>query len=361
MRELRWKLEALSPSPDALRGWINVFDPDTGMPVRLPEPRFLRFEPENTPPITGMPVTGPLANPVAAKKYDVYWVSEPGAHLEIHNGIGVVIQPTAQDRRELSRVLVAKASHHGLTHIPPTGSDPDTWVAEAVAPLLARQAGITPIEPSWYTDPAISLVAATRPRIANTHHAWPYSKLAVWNPMLGNGRAITRWHPTLDPYAADWEDDQGVGGRVAIRPADLAAPSPSALIGDTYQTAVARTRRSIEHTALGPDDRPCGSRTRGVLRPAPTQATGIAIIGKESRRWRDGRNLIGEPEHTTYIKADDWPLLRARLERLAERIGQRALAKAIGIGERTLRYLIAGRSPSAATQAKVIRLLGQNL
>lgn len=71
-------------------------------------------------------------------------------------------------------------------------------------------------------------------------------------------------------------------------------------------------------------------------------------------------HLIGEPEHTTYIRADEWPLLRARLKRLAERIGQRALAKAMGIGERTLRYLIAGRSPSSATQAKVIRLLRQN-
>lgn len=91
---------------------------------------------------------------------------------------------------------------------------------------------------------------------------------------------------------------------------------------------------------------------------------GVRYIGTASDhgavRLRESGGSGQVPGRPTYIDADEWSLIQSRLKRLAERIGQKALAKAIGIGVRTLRYLIAGRSPSAATQAKVIRLLRQN-
>ena len=122
-------------------------------------------------------------------------------------------------------------------------------------------------------------------------------------------------------------------------------------IGDTYNTAIARVRRTPEPTVITPDNQPCNPTTRGIVQPAPTNASGVALIGRESRRWRN-HTPHGKPDHITYKHPDAWPHHLATLRDLANGFGQLRLAKAIGISERTIRNLLNGRSASHDTRPK---------
>ena len=127
-------------------------------------------------------------------------------------------------------------------------------------------------------------------------------------------------------------------------------------IGDTYNTAIARVRRTPEPTVITPDNQPCNPTTRGIVQPAPTNASGVALIGRESRRWRN-HTPHGKPDHITYKHPDAWPHHLATLRDLANGFGQLRLAKAIGISERTIRNLLNGRSASHDTRRKVTEFL----
>jgi hypothetical protein len=89
------------------------------------------------------------------------------------------------------------------------------------------------------------------------------------------------------------------------------------------------------------------------LRPAPTDCTGVELISKESRRWRDDRGILNRPEYTMYRPADTWPSTLNGLRALADRTRRAGLAERIGVSARTLRRLLAEQTPSAATRAKV--------
>jgi hypothetical protein len=167
---------------------------------------------------------------------------------------------------------------------------------------------------------------------------------------------VAAWHAGFDPVQAEWRNPDGGPAR-PLQPGTGTVTGTGGFIGDTYTTTLSRLRRSPERTALTHTGNPCATRSRGILHPAPTIATGIALVGKESRRWRDSRNILAPPEHVTYQEADNWPLVLTVLRALADEVGHGALARQAGISPRTLRYLLTGRSPSAATRAKVSEYL----
>ena len=241
------------------------------------------------------------------------------------------------------------ASRHGFTHQPPR--EADDWVDQIISTHLARKLTIRADEPDWAWDPAISLIPVTRPRIGRSLEAEPFTRLASWRAAFSSTTAITYHYPSLDPETVTWIDAEThhpitplVGGSAA---------SPDAFIGDTYATVAARLRRTPESTVITPDGQPCNSTTRGIVVPAPTIITGIALIGRESRRWRN-HTPQGQPDHITYTEADTWHHDLHELQRFAQEVGQVPLANAIGISERTLRNLLRGRPPSPGTHAKVL-------
>ncbi len=241
------------------------------------------------------------------------------------------------------------ASRHGFTHQTPAGAD-DGWVDQIVAAHLARKLEIRADEPEWAWHPAISLIPITRPRIGRSIEAEPFTRIASWRATFGDTTAITYHYPSLDPDAATWIDAET---HHPITPlTGGAAASSNAFIGDTYATAAARLRRTREPTVITPDGQPCNPTTQGIVQPAPTIVTGIALVGRESRRWRN-HTPQGKPDHITYADADTWPHHLAALKRIAKQVGQKPLAKAIGISERTLRNLLSGKTPSRNTTRAV--------
>ncbi len=243
-----------------------------------------------------MPRTGLLANVVAAKKYDPWWLTQPGDHVEIHDGRPVIVPPAPEQTRTLSRVRVVGPSLHGITQQPPPGLSPETWVAETAGALITRQAGLEPQEPPWAWHPAYTIIPTTRPTLVRLHpKACPCSRLAVLASHLGTGRAVTPWHPSLDIWKADWRDPETRSSVHLYRAGIGAAEGPLGMLPATYTTVVAKTRRTPERTHLTHQGLPCGPASRGTLQPAPTTATGVALIGKESRRWRDGRGILELP------------------------------------------------------------------
>jgi hypothetical protein len=295
---------------------------------------------------------------VSAKRYDPFWLTTPGDHVETRNGRPAIVPPTAEQKHDLSRVRVVGASRHGATHTPPPGVEYDTWVDDLAASLIARQAGIRVQEPPWANQPAVTLIPVTRPEIGRLHpKARPHGKLAIWPAMLGDNRAVTPWHPAFDPVQAEWRNPDGGGLARPLQPGTGTVTGTGGFIGDTYATALSRLRRSPERTALTHTGNPCGTRSRGLLHPAPTIVTGIALVGKESRRWRDSRNILGPAEHVTYQAADDWPLTLTALRAFANDVGRDTLAREAGVSPRTLRYLLNGRRPSVGTRSKISEYL----
>jgi hypothetical protein len=354
---IRWFLEDLSPYPSGLRPTINLFDPDTGLPVRIEEPRFLRVEPENHPPrAIGLPTDGLRTQVVSSKRYDTFLILRPGPHCELTpDGSARTVQPAKDQIYQHSEILIRSASRHGATQQPPAGYPDDSWVDEAVAADLALKLGIQPRDPAWANDPAISLIPVTRPRIGRSIAAAPYSRIASWRSVLGNGTtAITHAHPALDPESAEWFDaDTGD----AITPnTSHGSASVFGFIGDTYATAIARLRRTSEPTATTPGVEPCNPTTRGIVRPAPTVSTGVALIGRESRRWRN-HTPQGRPDQLTYREADTWLHHLGEIRSMVEKVGQVPVADAIGVSERTIRNVLNGGVPSGQTASLVTQWL----
>jgi len=356
---VRWRLEELSPYPPELRPTINVWDPDTDLPAVVQTPRFLRIEPENYQPLAaGWNSQGLDASVTSAKRYDAYFVDRPGGHIELRDGYPVVVEPTAEQTRNLSAILVRAASHHGATQLPPSGID--DWVEQGVAVHLALQHGLRIDEPAFLGEPALSLIPVTRPAIGRALDSRPFSRIASWGATFTPRTAITPYHRSLDPMTASWRD---AVERQPLSPVDTGSGtsrSPDAFIGDTYGTVISRLRRTPEPTVITPDGQPCNGTTRGVVHPAPTIVTGIATIGREARRWRDHTSIHGTPDHITYRQPDTWPQHLATLRRIAKRVGQVATAKEVGISERTLRNLLQCRPPSPRTEARVIDWLDRD-
>lgn len=358
LNTVRWKVESLSPYPEHLRIRGTAWGPD-GNPIRVSEPRLLRSEPENQPPpgTLGLPRIGPLASVVSAKRYDLAWITQPGDHVEIHDGQPVIVPPTAAQLREHSKIVVVNASAHGAPHHSPPGID--DWVAEAAAPLIARNAEIDASEPEWLDDPAYIIYTATRPSLLALHpDARPYSKIALWNARLGGGRHVAAWHPGFDPYTAEWRNADTQQPSSPLQ-RDGYAAGPCGFIGDTYRNLIQRLRTSTDPTAMTTLGAICWPNTRGLIEPSPTTAIGTTLIGKESRRFRDGREL--DPDQLIYTHVDDWPQLIETLRRLTNQLPLADVAARVGISERTLRRILAGSDPSTRTRRKIAESVAREL
>lgn len=173
----------------------------------------------------------------------------------------------------------------------------------------------------------------------------PFEMIAVWHvPIVGE--VVAHWYEGFDPRQAEWFDVH-TGQRILAFPSEF---DPG--IGQSLGQALARVWHSPQRGALAPDGGLCGVKTRGVLQPAPTQVTGVRIIGKEARHRGVGRGTISRPEYVLYGRDDDWPLYGAALAVMAKDPSERrALADEAGVGLRTIEYLLAGRTPAPRTRS----------
>jgi hypothetical protein len=352
--ELRWKIEQLSPYPPEVRHQIP--DLSGPLPAYVDDPRLLRSEPENIPPISGLPLDGLFLDVNRSKRARPYYIERPGPHVETHDGAGVVIQPSVEALRSLSEVRMANPSHHGITYLPPKGVS-NKWVEELFAANLDEYHGYDKQPPEWRTSAAISGARASRPVMIKAHPAArPGTTLGITRGLL-TGQAVAA-SPDLDGWVSPENH----------RPIELGI-EPT--IGSNSDFERARSldlefRRNIRQaqpnaieTATG---KPAGRNSFGMLQPAPTVVTSVRLIGREGRRWRDGRGTFEPPETVTYAtKTDPDGVIELLRKHFNWRGAAPTIAEATGLPVRTVSEILAGRrAPSLKSAIDLERFVVQH-
>lgn len=114
---------------------------------------------------------------------------------------------------------------------------------------------------------------------------------------------------------------------------------------DSFADVLERYPSNPEAKSLGPDGKPCGRSTIGLLGRRPVTAGKIVLIGKESNRLverRSGELTIDDLDLrlTIYEDHDEWR--RLVLPKL-RRIGVAESARAVGMSDRRMRDVLKGR------------------
>lgn len=292
------------------------------------------------------PTTGLYLDVNAPKRYRPYFVEVPGPHIEIHDGKGVVVEATADEIKRLSTVHVVEPSRHGITHTAPEDA-PDDWIEVVFAAQIAEDLGIDQPLPPWANQPAITLVPVNRPTILerlNLPNLRPFSTVAYWDDSI-TGRAYAAWHQDATADTVEWHD------LADNSPITFAEETTNKLgfDGQTIDYALRRIRSSTDPTTIGHRGLIVARRTRGIIRPGPTISTGIRLIGRESRGWRDDRVMLNEDTQLIYDTPPDPEEMRQLRDRFSHRGGAVALAAVTGVAESTVRGFLNGAAPKPET------------
>lgn len=361
VNQVRWAMEAFSPYPPDVRATFDAWDLEDNIYRRYPEPSLLKWEPENDPPPEGygMPPTSLRFDVNAAKRHRPHHLIRPGPTVQISEEGPMVVHPSEDHLRTLSHVVVVDPSRNGVTHKRPDGA-PDDWVEQAFAQQLGLHYGIESHRPVWLDQPAVTLIPASRIDMIKLDTGLrPYSLIAIIQDLFGN-QAIAAWHRDAQISGLQWTLRK-TGEPVTIRTTKnfMASGEGKVHVARTIDMTLRRLAASPQNRALATDGFQCRTDTYGLLEPAPTVGKGIMLIGKESRRWGDGRGTLFEAEYLVYEPKPDWDALRRRLlVRFGDRsVATRWLHARTGIPERTLRYFMAGRHPSEATGRLLVDVL----
>jgi hypothetical protein len=266
----------------------------------------------------------------------------PRAASSLGQVFGVVIEPSNGDLRRLSQVRMANPSHHGITYLQPSGS-PDDWVDQQFAAHLNEYHGFDTPLPEWGNSTAISAARATRPVMVEAHpSARPGSTLGITRGLL-SGQAIAAL-----PDLTGWVNPETY--RTVAFGTDPARRSNSDFerarsIDLEFRRNVRQAQPNAVESGTG---LPAGKQSSGILAPAPTVVTSVQLIGREARRWRDGRGTFEPPEIVTYkVKTDPNGLVALLREHFNWRGAAPVIAEATGLPERTVREILAGRRSPA--------------
>jgi hypothetical protein len=343
VHDIQWKIEeALSPYPPELRPY--TYDLTGEIPVRVDLPVLLKSEPENQPPpeTWGMEVEGPFYDGNRPKRYRTYHLVRPGAHIEVHDGTPVVVQPTETQRRELSRVIVTNPSLHGITYQRPEGA-PENFAEVLMQQHLEEhlQIGSDTDTGVWSSEIAVSLVAATRVEAIELHpDNIPYGRIAVAISLFG--QQLVSAHP-----GEDWYDPETSTPVTFTLKDDAKGLDLSYQVARTLDFQIRRNTAAAPTNALTHDNQHVGPRTEGLLKPAPTKVTAVDIIGRESRRWGDGRGILDAPEINTYLTRIDPEGAAALIRKHYWWPGAASMiAEKTGLSIRTVSAIFAGKKPS---------------
>jgi hypothetical protein len=236
---------------------------------------------------------------------------------------------------------------HGITYTQPDTA-PDDWAETLLEEHLQLGGGPTE-ETNWRNEIAVSLVAATRIEAIDTHpENRPYSKIAVATSLFG--QQLISAHP-----GGDWYDPE------AQTPVtfDIDAEDPPGLVL-SYQVArsiddqIRRNTTATPSNALTHTGEPVGRNTYGLLTPAPTIVTAVQIIGRESRRWGDGRGILTPPEIKVHLTRTDAEAVVALIRKHYWRRGAAPLiAEKTGLAVRTVSRILNGKKPSQRTTERL--------
>ena len=180
---------------------------------------------------------------------------------------------------------------------------------------------------------AVSLVAATRGEAIKLHpETIPYSRIAVAQSLFGQ-QLIASYPEAGRPATFNLNDEKEV---------QLAYQE-----GRSLDFQIRRNTNAPPFNALTHYGQPVGPRTEGLLNPASTHVTAVDIIGRESRRWEDGRGILTPPNINTYTTRTDPEGVARLLRKHYHWPGAAGLiADMTGLSVRTVRAILAGKKPS---------------
>jgi hypothetical protein len=343
--DIQWRIEtAFSPYPAEVRPYTYNVAGD--IPYRVDLPALLKTEPENQPPpeAAGFPVEGPFYDGNRPKRYRTYHIVRPGAHIEIRDGTLVVVEPTDEETSRLSRVIVTNPSLHGITYQQPEDA-PDDFIEVMLEEHLEEhlQIGQGPPAPdSWREEMAVSLVAATRMEAIKLHpDNIPYSRIAVATSLFGqqlvNADPGSVWYDPDTGTPVTFNHDSDGSGSLRL----------SYQMPRNIDLQLRRNTTATPTNALTHDGQPVGPRTYGLLQPAPTIVTAVQIIGRESRRWGDGRGILNPPEINIYLTRTDPEAAAALIRKHYYWPGAASIiSQQTGLSVRTVSSILAGKPPS---------------
>ncbi len=300
---------------------------------------------------------------ISAKRYVLYTMGCEGSPV-IHR----IVDDEEGHGSDADAPSVVKASEHGLGHLlnPKDPDDPsDHWIVEAWEWMLRQALGLEAMEPPWLDRPALTRVPASSPAVLGWFKAMNAGRSYADQIKPANFLLLAHPHP-LDPsgglpiapyesYPSNWEttlrwNDRRNGETIRI----TTELSDGTLRGGvvhvrTYRQVLADYLAHPEAKSLGPDGKPVGRKTVGLLQRRP--AEGVApprYIGKEGNRLDDRiSGLVSRPDEyrTEYEDSRNGVWQRLVVPVLAT-MDRRTLIAGSGLHRRTIeRYLYGGSNP----------------
>lgn len=199
-------------------------------------------------------------------------------------------------------------SEHGLGHLR-NPDDPESedraWMRTVWTGIVTEALGQPFSWPAWADRPAMWRISASSPHVLRSltkHQAGSYDDdpkpfnflISPHVAPLGHPAGVDPQHFHLvAPYTKDarqwtklrWTDVYS-GEKYAITTRDGVAGEGVARV-QSYGDVIARYRVHPEAKSLGPDGRPCGKRTVGLLQRRPVSLGELVHIGKETNRLED--------------------------------------------------------------------------
>jgi len=389
--EVRWKIDELlgdlvSALPSGPRrtvllpvGTQLARRPVVTLPQAVPEPRFLKLEPEGDRGISGFPLAGPYLYAIASKAYVVFYIRYRGPHVEIRTIDGMPRGVVVADETPEGIEIVGYSKHGLVQHVGRGG-----WRKEVWEHILTSLPWDEIIGPNAIEKKALPFVDAPHLAIVRATRMADVRAIPGMRPMarmisatrwrlrgLATGHPVAAYYEGFEPFSADWYE-WNTGHPLRLVPFeewDADADRPDVLPANDMGSFVSRFARRVPKRAVTPEGDAVTSKTRGAILPAPIIVTGMDRVGKQTHHVADqGTVGSGLPVRgtTTYREAhrieDVLTFLRCRARELgASQIIREAAED--GIPERTLKRALSsqdGYRPNKET-ARVLVSLAERL
>jgi hypothetical protein len=210
-----------------------------------------------------------------------------------------------------NRVIV-KVSAHGLGYLMPPFEDPPElrkaegrdehrWIYEAWQWILARELdgeeAARHCRKDWFDYPAMMQVTVTTPHVIKhlRRLSWSRPMNFMNAPIVAHGLLPSSLENLslvgrYDPEPKAWRDAIYYNRRDG-KPCQIGA-EPGRIPYRSYGSILQSYRLHPESKFLGPDETPCGSETRGLLKRMTVEGVIKQPLRKESnRRWVEGNDL----------------------------------------------------------------------
>ena len=213
---------------------------------------------------------------ISAKRYGLYTVDDSGFRL-------------------------VKVSEHGLGlyYRPKEGRDAEcevpVWIKEGWEWMLNRALGLPCQEPEWFHLPVMRRIAISTPNVMaalrrlRRDQARPYN--FALSPVLVNlaGAQVTLLAP-FEKDSSRWMMMPHINIHDGTTH-NLENPTLPVLV-QTFEMVFQQYHRHPESKSFAPDETPCKTDSKGLLKRYPVTATGFHLIGKETERgWEQSDDI----------------------------------------------------------------------